>query len=160
MLISSKYMALCWLPLILTRVSIMVPFSSCARVLPRGTGAVGLKHRSSIAPSPLAGEGWDRGRKQGQTPRATPGLSRRGGRKFAQTGSPNDYLTDVLGARSGVAAVCVEVFGGECCRHGGGGSRPFLLEAASNATSPAWARPAWKRGWKDAALNGPIRTSR
>ncbi len=136
MLISSKYMVLCWLPLILTRVSIMVPFSSCARVLPRGTGAVGLKHRSSIAPSPLAGEGWDGGRKQGQTPRATPGLSRRGGREFARTGSPNDYLTDVLGVRSGVAAVCVEVFGGECCQSGVGKSRPCCAWPRSRRSRP------------------------
>src|SRR5439155_17483159 len=71
MLISSKYMAICWLPLILTRVSIMVPFSSCARVLPRGTGAVGLKHRSSC-PFPPGGErlGWgDGGRDRLREPR-------------------------------------------------------------------------------------------
>jgi hypothetical protein len=136
MLSSSKYMAIRWLPSTLIRVSILVPFLSCARVLPRGPGTVGLEHRSGIAPSPLAGEGWDGGAEAGTDSErhAWPHPSR--GRELAGTGSPNDDLTDVLGVRGAVAAVCVEVFGGECCRSGGGGS------------CPCCARPPWSvRPW-------------
>jgi hypothetical protein len=64
-----------------------------------------LEHRSSIAPSPLAGEGWDGGAEAGTDserhawpgwphPHPCPPPSR--GREFACTVSPNDYLTDVL----------------------------------------------------------------
>jgi non-ribosomal peptide synthetase component F len=62
-----------------------------------------LEHRSSIAPSPLAGEDWDGGAEAGTDavshawphPHPCPPPSR--GRESARTGSPIDYLTDVLG---------------------------------------------------------------
>jgi glycosyltransferase involved in cell wall biosynthesis len=61
-----------------------------------------LEHRSSIAPSPLAGEGRDGGAEAGRAPRAlpdltpTPALPHRRGREWARTDAPNDYVTDVL----------------------------------------------------------------
>ena len=61
-----------------------------------------LEHRSSIAPSPLAGEGWDGGAEAGTDtashtgphPHPCPPPSR--GRESARTDSPIDDLTDVL----------------------------------------------------------------
>ena len=45
------------------------------------------------------------------------------------------------GALGGVAPVYVEVFGGECCRHGGGGSRPLTTWLGGTFR--------WERVWKE-----------